>query len=45
MGMIFLVERHNFYRWEREELLFVDDPIDVEALRKELETTGIPEDF
>lgn len=30
------VERHNFYVWEREELLFVDDPVDVEALRAEL---------
>lgn len=30
------VERHNFYVWEREELLFIDDPIDVEALRQEL---------
>lgn len=30
------VERHNFYVWEREELYFVDDPIDVEALRAEL---------
>ena len=30
------VVRHNFYVWEREELLFIDDPIDVDALRKEL---------
>ena len=30
------VERHNFYIWEREELLFIDDPIDVEALKAEL---------
>ena len=31
------VERHNFYVWEREEVLYIDDPIDVEALRAELE--------
>ena len=31
------IDRHNYYVWEREELLFIDDPIDVEALRKELE--------
>ena len=36
IGQMLEVERHNFYRWEREELLFVDDPIDVEALRAEL---------
>ena len=30
------VVRHNFYNWEREELLFIDDPIDVEALKAEL---------
>lgn len=30
------VDRHNFYTWEREELLFIDDPIDVEALKAEL---------
>lgn len=30
------VERHNFYVWEREELLYVDDPVDEDALRKEL---------
>lgn len=30
------VDRHNFYNWEREELLFIDDPIDVEALKAEL---------
>lgn len=31
------VERHNFYTWEREELYYIDDPIDVDALRAELE--------
>ncbi len=31
------VDRHNFYEWEREEMLFIDDPIDVEALKRELE--------
>ena len=30
------VVRHNFYNWEREELYFIDDPIDVEALKAEL---------
>lgn len=30
------VERHNYYVWEREELYYIDDPIDVEALRAEL---------
>ncbi len=37
IGQEMEVERHNFYVWEREELLFIDDPIDVEALKKELE--------
>ena len=37
IGQEMEVERHNFYNWEREELLFIDDPIDVEALRKELD--------
>ena len=30
------VVRHNFYNWEREELYFIDDPIDVEPLKAEL---------
>lgn len=30
------VVRHNFYNWEREELYFIDDPIDVEVLKAEL---------
>ncbi len=34
------VERHNYYNWEREELLYVDDPIDVEALKRELAAKG-----
>lgn len=36
IGQQLEVERHNFYVWEREEMLFVDDPIDVEALKAEL---------
>ena len=36
IGQQLEIERHNFYNWEREELLFIDDPIDVEALKKEL---------
>ena len=36
VGQELEVERHNFYVWEREELLFIDDPIDVEALKAEL---------
>ena len=36
VGQQLEVERHNSYRWEREELLFVDDPIDEKALREEL---------
>ena len=34
------VERHNYYNWEREEILLVDDPIDVEGLKKELLSQG-----
>lgn len=34
------VERHNYYNWEREEILLVDDPIDVESLKKELLSQG-----
>ena len=30
------VVRHNIYNWEREELYFIDDPIDVEPLKAEL---------
>lgn len=34
------VDRHNYYIWEREELLYIDDPIDVEALKAELLSQG-----
>lgn len=37
------VERHNFYVWEREEILYIDDPIDVDALRAELEARMVKE--
>lgn len=34
------VERHNFYNWEREELLSVDEPVDIEKLKAELTAAG-----
>ncbi|MCL1882488.1 MAG: hypothetical protein FWF81_01870 [Defluviitaleaceae bacterium] len=37
IGQQLEVERHNFYLWEREELLLQDDPIDVKALQAELD--------
>lgn len=36
------VERHNFYEWEREELLYVDEPVDIKALADELRREGKP---
>lgn len=36
------VERHNYYEWEREELLYIDDPADLAALRHELIAQGKP---
>ena len=34
------VERHNYYVWEKEELFYVDDPVDLEQLKNELKAQG-----
>ena len=34
------VERHNYYVWEKEELFYVDEPVDVEGLKKEIIAQG-----
>ena len=34
------VDRHNYYNWEREELLYVDEPLNLEDLKRELLEQG-----